>query len=587
MPLPIKSQHILAATLITILVLVIYANTLHYPFILDDELLVKKNYLIRDWSFLPQIFQIDLTLSVKKEANFYRPLQTISYLVDYQLWRLNVVGFHLTSITLFIINCLLVYWLIYFISKDITLSAIAALFFASHPIYCETVTYISGRAEVLMGVFLFLSLISFIKHDDFKGDKKGVLYAVSILSFILALLSKELAIILPLIFLLYDLSFKKENLARVNIFLKRYFLFILVAVAYIILRLTILRFSDKLPATANFSLGKRLMIFLANFNFYFGILGFPFGLHMSRTFLIPKTFFDLYLIYGSIAVSLILAGLFFWYRKNRQVFFWSAWFMLWLIPQSGIFPINSFLAEHFIYLSAIGFFVIVALIIKRYLRRKTIIIGLSLILVAVCSYGTVLHNRDWQNEEVFYKSILKFSPKSWLAHVNLGNVYLSKRLYSEAEKEYLSALALHPTLLIVHSDLALISIAKDQPKRAIIEIGKSLGEENILSSSGKIRFPSQKEYLKVLRKDTDLVNIYNGLGMLFSQHKLFDLARKAFEEAIKLAPDYADAHWNLGSLFWQIGEYEQARREWELTLQLDPYNSYVRLWLGKLNPGKH
>lgn len=129
MPLTIKSQHLFITFLIVILVLVIYAHTLHYPFILDDELLVKKNYLIRDWSFLPQIFKTDLTLSVKKKANFYRPMQTISYLLDYHFWRFNVMGFHLTSLILFIINCLLVYWLIFIISQDLNLSAFSALLF--------------------------------------------------------------------------------------------------------------------------------------------------------------------------------------------------------------------------------------------------------------------------------------------------------------------------------------------------------------------------------------------------------------------------------------------------------------------------
>jgi protein O-mannosyl-transferase len=586
MPLIIKNQHIIVAILIAVLVLISYAHTLNYPFILDDELLVRKNYLIRDWGSLPQIFHTDLTISVKSEANFYRPMQTISYLFDYQLWRLNVLGFHLTSILLFIINCLLVYGLIHLITKNFIPAALAALFFSSHPIYCEAVTYISGRAEILMGAFLMLSMFSFIAYSDFKDDRKPALYIFSVFSFILALLSKELALILPLAFLLYDFSFKKENLSRAGIFLKRYLPFIIITAIYIILRLTVLKFSDKLPATANFSLGRRLMIFLANFNFYFGILTVPFGLHMSREFLVPKNFLDSYLICGTVSVSLILGGLVFWYRRNRQVFFWSAWFMLWLIPQSGIFPINSFLADHFIYLSAIGFFVIAALIIKRYFPRKAAI-GLGLILVTICSYATIAHNRDWQNEEIFYQHILKFSPKSWLAHVNLGNVYLNQRLYSEAEKEYRSALVLHPALLIVHSDLALVYLAKGQPNKAIMEMGISLGEDNILPTSGKMNFPTKEEYLEVLRKDLDLVNMYNGLGMLFTRHRLFALARRSFDEAIKLGPDYADAHWNLGSLFFQTGEYEKARKEWELTLKLDPGNSYVRLWLGKLYPAKH
>lgn len=562
---------------IIILVSALYANSLSSPMFLDDELLVKKNYLIRSFSFLPQVLVSDLTIGVKSEANFYRPVQTISYMLDFKFWGLNPFGYHLTNMILFMLNAILVYLLVYAVCGDRILTAIASLFFASHPIYCEAVAYISGRAEMLAGLFLFLSLFLFIRYPQFTAGKSRMAFAASLISFILALLSKELAIIFPLVLLLYDLSFNREKLKNGAALIRRHGFFIIIALIYILLRSTALKFSDVLPATAGVSALKRLMIFAANFNFYFGMLFFPFGMHMSRTFLVPVNF-DVYVACGVVSLTLILGGMFLWHKRNRQIFFWSAWFILWLLPQSGIFPINSFLAEHFIYFSAIGFFVIVAMVIFKYFPRPAAII-LTISFMTMSGFGTVWHNRDWHSEEVFYGNILKFSPNSWLAHVNLGNVYLNQRHYDAAEQEYLKGLTLNPKLLIVHSDLALIYVVRGDVDRAIKEIGLSLGLDDIITSRSGVRFPSKSEYLKLIREGVDIVNMYNGLGILFSQYRLYDYAHLAYAEALKLGPDYADAHWNLGFLFREDGKYDLACKEWWLALQLDPHNPHFRQWL--------
>jgi len=580
-----KNQHLLIILLISVLVLLIYSQTFYFPFILDDELFVLKNYIIRSWKLFPNIFTTDLSISALKDANFYRPVQTITYLLDFQFWRLNVFGYHLTNSILFVVNSILVYFLIYLIGKDYWLAALSALLFASHPIYCEAVTYIAGRAEVLLGVFSILSLILFIRYSDFKGFKKNLGYSSSLFCFGLALLSKELAVIFPLALMLYDFSFNKDGLIRLRNFTKRHAPFILLTLIYILLRLTVLKFSDAISETGKYPLWQRSLAILANFNAYFKVLLYPFGLHMSRYVVIPKGILNWRVFAGAISLVFILTGMGVAYRKNRQIFFWSAWFMLWFIPQSGLFPINAFFAEHFIYLSAIGFFALLVYFFKKLLPRLAVF-SLVMILMAVFSYGTILHNQDWQGIEAFYKSILRQNPKSWLAHTNLGNYYLNQRRYVEAENEYHLALALRPKLKIVHANLAIIHLFRGENKEADKEMAKSISLDNVQLSSPNFKFPQLKEYLNAFSKDWDLVNMYNGLGMLFARNKQMDYARQAFETAITLSPSFPDAHWNLGSLYWRMGDYQKARHEWEITLRLEPGHIYARQWLDKIKSPK-
>jgi len=182
-----------------------------------------------------------------------------------------------------------------------------------------------------------------------------------------------------------------------------------------------------------------------------------------------------------------------------------------------------------------------------------------------------------------------------MAHTNLANFYFHEGFNDQAEKEYLLALRIirstlpkgaQPIFSVVHSNLALVYLAKGFPERAVVEIKESLGI-NHSAANAKDKFPPQEDYLRIVRPDQGLVNIYNNLGILFSQYKLYDYSRRAFEQAIVISPEYPEVHWNLGFLFWQMGKNDAARDEWEITQRLDPSNLSVLQWLAKIKSEKH
>ncbi|MFA5096694.1 MAG: hypothetical protein WC478_05080, partial [Candidatus Omnitrophota bacterium] len=384
--------------------LIVYANSLPNPFIWDDEGIVLKNPYLASWANLPKAFTSDLYPGITAGSNFYRPLQTVSYIWDYHLWELEPFGYHLTNIILQALVSFLVFLFSRVILKDIKAAFAAALLFALHPVHTEAVAYISGRAEMLMAIFVLSSLLLFI-----RGNR-----GLSLAAFIGALLSKELAAVFPLVILAY-LFFYQDGGRRPGAGrgLKQILPFLLIDLIYLFLRSGVLSFATiRPPALTQYPLLLRILVFPEVLFTYLKLFIVPLDLHMSWTVFRPV---GLLAVSGSvlllIAICLGCASILKNYRRGRAAAFMLAWFFIFLIPQSGLLPINAFVAEHFIYLSSISFFMLLAYALRKFLRRGVFIFAVA---GFALFYGLLTYTRnfDWRDPLVFYAKILKYSPGS-------------------------------------------------------------------------------------------------------------------------------------------------------------------------------
>ena len=143
--------YLLVLLLISAICGLAYFNNLHNPFIWDDYGLIVKNTLIHHWQNMPHAFTNDLYFGVASVLNFYRPLQSISFIFDYHFWQLDPFGYHLSNIILQIGVSFLVFLLIFDLLGSFDTALWTSVLFAVTPVHTEAVTYISGRAEMLMG----------------------------------------------------------------------------------------------------------------------------------------------------------------------------------------------------------------------------------------------------------------------------------------------------------------------------------------------------------------------------------------------------------------------------------------------------
>ena len=414
----------LSVAAIAILGFAVYFNTLGSGFIWDDQYLVKDNALIKSAGAAPKIFKSQLGEGAGKTSGFYRPLQVFTYFLNYRLHGLDVRGYHFTNIFFHVLTALLVLWLADILFKDRLVAFIAAMLFVVHPVHIEAVSYISGRADPLAAIFLILSFILYTKYVNEKNTTAGVFM---LLTYTAALLSRESSLILPVLLLLYHYSFRKElKLARLLPAL-------LVTLVYIVIRLGILKIIPE-PSPYQPALPLRITGFFVALINYAKLIFLPLGLHMeygvkTNGFADPAAFCGMVLLFALLSFAFIKR------RKNTLAFFSISWFFITILPQSNIYPVNAYMAEHWLYLPSIGAFLLMARGMGALIRNKNVrVFGILalVLLTAFYSYLTVRQNTYWRDPVRFYKYTLKYVPRSRKVHIQLGLAYYNAGKNEEA-----------------------------------------------------------------------------------------------------------------------------------------------------------
>jgi len=210
--------------LLTVVTLAVLGQVLHFDFIsFDDPIYVTGNRSIQ----APMTLQGLRWAFTNTQAQFWHPLTWVSLMLDYQLYGLSPAGYHLTNLILHLFNTLLLFWLFHRMTNEIWKSAMVAALFAWHPLHVETVAWIAKRKDVLSAFWEILSLCAYVYYTEKPGAKR---YGLVLFSFLLALMSKPMAVTLPVVMILLDywplqrLTLRKENISW-QVKEKHFFLF--------------------------------------------------------------------------------------------------------------------------------------------------------------------------------------------------------------------------------------------------------------------------------------------------------------------------------------------------------------------------
>lgn len=535
--------NILSCLLIISISFGIYLNTLDNTFLWDDELWIENNNYVKNFKYLDEIFTKDILSQVGRDFNYYRPVQALSLMIDYKNFGLNPLGYHLTNIIIHTLVGLSLFYLLNLLFKTKSLSLIASLLFIVHPIHAGAVSYISGRADPLCALFLIISFMLYIK---FKEIKNKSLYIFSFFFFIIALLSKEIALIYPVFLYIYDYttrSFEKEQK------FKFYLPFLILIPCYLALRVFILDIPLGLIST-KVSLIDRMPAVFAALTDYLRLFIFPFNLHLEYKYPMVN-YLSLNVILGLLIIVLSLIYAFKARHKNTIISFSIMWFFIFFIPVSGIYPLGVYMAEHWMYLPSIGFFLILAYMITQIIRKGTLFrfFGLSLVvfLLGYFSILTIKQNDNyWQDAMTFYKKTIELSPLSFMAHNNLANVYYDMGLYKKAEGEYYEALKIKPDFTFAYHNLGLVYYEMGLYDKAI------------------------EKYQKAIQLKSNYIQAYNNLGNAYFRMGLCKEAKDSYEKVLKLDPDYIKALNNLALVYYKEGKAQRAKRLWLKVLRIDP-----------------
>jgi len=534
-----KKITLVSIALIAILGVIAYGNSLDGKFILDDSHNVEDNPLIRSWSNLPKVFNINIRMDTGEKRRFYRPLQSVTYMIDYSLWGLNVRGYHVVNVLLHILVVLAIYWLINILFRDKLLSLLTSILFIVHPIHTETVAYISDRSELLVALFVLLCFIFYIKQFN---SKRISIYILMLVSFVLALASKENSLILPALLLLYHYTFKKK--IKLNAFIP----LLLIVLVYIVLRLEGLKSTASKISSAT-TVFQRIPGFFVAITNYIRVLLLPFNLHMGYgkkvfNFTHPQA------IAGIILTILLLLYAIKVKKSKGVVFFSIAWFFLALLPVSNLYPIAFYMADHFLYLPSIGFFLLLATGLSYLCKIKKLrVFGIIFILSLLTFYSclTIRQNEYWRDPLAFYQRTLSYDPDSAWVLNNLGNAYNDAGDKEEAIELYNKAIENDPAHIEAYNNLADLYYELDRKEEAV------------------------ELYKKAIEIEPDDVEAYNNLGSAYYSMGKAEEAIELYKKAIEIAPDNAEAYNNLGATYYDMGKLKEAIELYKKAIEKNPY----------------
>ena len=542
--------------LIAALALLLYAGTLQNAFVFDDHAAIRDNPVVHR-ADLKEIFTTDYWSGHHADrSGLYRPLTILSYALQYQLNGVSPLAYHLVNILLHALTALLLYRLVLDLTKETDLALAAALLFTVHPAISEAVCAAVGRADLLATALLVLALVLHLRQQTIGAT----------LSFALALLCKESAIVALALFALTDV-FQYRVFSRKS-YRKPYLIYAGATLAYLVWRHQVLgeigpsQIDPLDNPLIELDPDLRLLNAAALLCRYFGLLALPGELSADYSYAalpLAKQLLSPQLALVLLGATLLPITLIYTWHRHPRLCFGLAWTLLGLAPVANILlPIGTIMAERLLYLPALGFcFGLAALLSK--LRRNTLVL---IILLALFSLRTALRVGDWRDNHSLFTSATATYPQSARAWRALGKAHFDRGEDQQGQTALNRALQIFPEYYEVYNDLGTYHIQIAQYDRALGNLEASLRIH--------AKFPPT----------------WLNMGLAFYHLQREVEARQAFEQALRLAPDYAQAIYNLGVLSLEDGEREKAASFFSRTLELEPAHAAAQHNLDKLQLAK-
>lgn len=517
---------LLLAISVAIVTFLVHLPSLKNNFVWDDDIYIYNNPYIREidttflyWSFTSAV------------ASLWHPLTIISFAIDYAIWGLNPFGYHLTNNLIHALNTLLVFTLVIKLLKlkigeeagiQIVVTAfITAALFGIHPLHVESVAWISERKDVLCAFFYILCLINYL---DFTVSKRPFHYGIALGSFFMALLSKPMAVSLPIVLLILDFyplgRFNKieKSMGSWRMLLEKFPFFLLSIFASLMTIWAHLQ-NGALQVTQMASLSTRMLVAAWAYIFYMVKMFLPFNL--APLYPYPKVDVFSFTYLGSLFLMVIITFVIV-YRKERVFIAVWLYYLVTLLPVIGIIQVGSqAAADRYTYLPSLGLFFIAGLGVSSLFKKcinkqsRTALIALILLILGVLVKKTTEQINIWHDPITLWSHELRLFPKEILAYINRGGAYAGQGNLQLAIRDYNKAVEINP----------------------------------------------------------NNAQVYYNRGIVYKIAGNYQEALNDQSRAIELNPQYAEAYNNRGNTYNILGKYEEALNDLNKAIEINPRDS--------------
>jgi len=523
-----------------------------------DNFLDNPHYRGLGWTHLRWMWTTHL--------GHYIPLTWMTLGLDYLLWGMNPVGYHLTSLLLHAANAVVFFFVVrrllaralpspsehgYALAVS---SGVAALVFAIHPLRVESVAWVTERRDVLSGLFYLVAILLYLRACEGGARGRGW-YWLSVAVFGCALLSKSMVVNLPVVLLILDVyplrrlggavGWWSEPARRVYV---EKIPFVLLAAAASAVALMAQLSHNTMVSVVQLSALGRLALSVYGLSFYLWKTVAP--VNLSPLYELPPTVNPwappFLLSYGLVvAITALVLAL-----RRPLPGLLAAWvaYVVVLLPVLGIFQSGpQIAADRYTYLASLGWAILVSAgVLSHWRRRPFLFTGLAACVLFGLGILTWNQVQVWRDSEKLWTHALATYPKSSIAENNLGNVRADQSKLAEAIEHYRQALDINPEHASAHYNLG-----------------------NVLAQQGKLAEASE-HHRQALRLKPDYADAHNNLGNVLAQQGMLAEASEQYQRALQIRPDDADAHNNLGNALAQQGKLSEAVDHYRQALKIKP-----------------
>ena len=477
--------------------------------------------------------------TTRRAANWH-PLTWISHIVDWSLWGPRPWGHHLTSLVLHAANAVLLFLILSRLTSDAWPSALVAALFAVHPLHVESVAWVAERKDVLSTTLWLAAIGAYARYAGAPKPRRMALVAAFMA---LALLSKPMAVTLPLTLLLLDVWPLRRTGEGWRRLVGEKLPLVLIAAASGVATLRAQRAGGAMASWTSFPLAERVGNALWSYTAYLGQTILPRRLAAFY----PHAPVPAWKLATAALVLAAISALAFRLRRSHPFFAvgWL-WYLVTLLPVIGIVQVGlQARADRYTYVPLIGIFVMIAWSVPAAMRRRATVAATAVVLaLAVVARAQAA---VWKDSETLFAHALAVAGESATAHVDYGAAVEESGRIDEALTHYERAVALDPGSRPAHNRIA-----------------------GILARRGRLD-EAADHYLDVLRRIPDDPETLSNYGIVLAKQGRLEDAIATFRRALAAGPeDPASLHTNLGNALLLSGRREEAIAEYDDALRLDP-----------------
>lgn len=530
------------------IVWVVYGQTLQFPFVdFDDDQYVYQNPFVVHGLTWPGVAS---AFSAQASDNWI-PLTALSHMLDCQIYALNAGGHHLTNVLLHATSAILLFLVLYQMTRALWRSAFVAAVFAIHPVDVESVAWISERKDVLSGVFFLLTLGAYTSYVRNPGS--WIRYLATLLLAAMGLMAKPMLVTLPFILLLLDYwPLKRVNASTARQIIIEKIPFLLLSLAVCVVTFLLQQKAGAVMTTNVVPLPLRMENAGISCARYLGKLFWP--VNLAVFYPLPAHWPVPAILFSSALLAVICTAVV--VRRKQFPFAFTGWFWFagMLVPVIGLVQAGrQAMADRYMYLPQIGLYIALTWLVAELtvrLRGRLFMAGtLAAVILATLICSARQQAAYWKDSETVLTHTLAITKDNWWAHVNLGYALMQQAQLDDAIREFREGLVLNSDNAQACSDLGSALLREGQVDDAIAQ------------------------YREALKISPHFAAAHSNLGYALVQKGQLDEAIAECHAALKLNPLDPGTYNNLGDAYYEKGQAEDAISQYREGLKLDPDNA--------------